>query len=282
MDRLSRLLLIPAGIATTAGIGLDMTTNMLQPYWPDAPHWLFATLFWSGPALILPLPSWLVWLIWKTRKALNSRQIVAGGFAVASTCYVGGIIWLWIIAAGGMTVQTQAHPASVASKTFPGFGAYIIVSLEDAKIVRKKYIFEFLTPEGASAAFYISASDRFTLTIKDVRGDIYPLEARVAIDAIPLHEMIYLAGEMGIDKDSTFLRILLDGEEVARRSIPGQIDAGSRQWVKGGGTFGADAEGKNNGSFTLGEVVVTNRTLDDQDLEHMKYYLHEKWNLTNR
>jgi hypothetical protein len=101
MDRFSKILLIPAIIGTLAGIGLDMTTNMLASYWPDAPHWLIAALFWSGPTLIfVPLPSWLLWLAWTNRNTLSGRSRMIIGLTLVICGCALGVVGLSIIAAG--------------------------------------------------------------------------------------------------------------------------------------------------------------------------------------
>ena len=101
MDRISKLLLIPAIVGTLAGIGLDMTTNMLASYWPDAPHWLIATLFWSGPTLIfVPLPSWLLWLTWTKRNTLSGRSSMIIELTLVICGCALGVLGLSIIAAG--------------------------------------------------------------------------------------------------------------------------------------------------------------------------------------
>jgi hypothetical protein len=74
---------IPAFIATMAGIGIDVMSNMLQPYWPDAPHWVFGFLFWLGFALTaIPLPLWgLAKLIGSTRAVVVVALVVGAFFA---------------------------------------------------------------------------------------------------------------------------------------------------------------------------------------------------------
>ncbi|MBR0855690.1 hypothetical protein [Bradyrhizobium liaoningense] len=99
MDRLSKILLIPTSFATLAGFGLGQMTNVLQPYWPDAPHWVFALLFWSGAALtVIPFLSWLAWLGWKNRKTFSRRfRMILGSIILIAGCVIG-IFGLSIIA----------------------------------------------------------------------------------------------------------------------------------------------------------------------------------------
>lgn len=101
MDRQSKLLLIPTGVATSAGLGLGQMTNVLQPYWPETPHWVFAFLFWSGAAFtFLPLPFWLIWLAWKNRRTCSRRwRMIFGLILVCGGCAMG-VVGLSIVAAG--------------------------------------------------------------------------------------------------------------------------------------------------------------------------------------
>jgi hypothetical protein len=56
-----RNLIIPAFIATMAGIGLDMNVNMLTAWWPNAPYAVLALLFWLGVLLwAVPFPTWAI------------------------------------------------------------------------------------------------------------------------------------------------------------------------------------------------------------------------------
>jgi hypothetical protein len=112
LDRFSRLLLIPTAIGTLAGLGLGQMTNVLQPYWPEAPHWVFAVLFWSGAALtVVPLPTWLMWLGWKNRKTVSRRWKMIFGFALLLGGCAMGVVGLSIIAAGDSSTIAENIPA---------------------------------------------------------------------------------------------------------------------------------------------------------------------------
>lgn len=116
MDRLSKLLLIPTAIATLAGFGMGQMTNVLQPYWPDAPHWVFAFLFWSGAALVvIPLPSWIIWVAWKNWELISGRLKVILGFVLLIGGCALGVVGLSLIAAGD-TQTAVAIPSSSAAQ----------------------------------------------------------------------------------------------------------------------------------------------------------------------
>src|SRR5712692_6082107 len=52
---------VPAFIASIAGIGLDLMGNTLAQYWPDAPSYIWASLFWMSVMMIAAFPIWAVW-----------------------------------------------------------------------------------------------------------------------------------------------------------------------------------------------------------------------------
>jgi len=161
-------------------------------------------------------------------------------------------------------------------KSSPGFGAWAVLILNDAKAVRKKYVFEVSTSEGAGASFYLSASDHFTMSIKDVRGDVYPLEAETSFDGIPMHEPIIVGGEVGIREQDTLMTIYVGESEIGRRILPFRIDLGSRNWARGGATIGADSKGENCGAFVLSDLLLFNSALDTPTRFKLVEFLHNK------
>ena len=61
--------IIPAAVATAAGIGLDLSANTLSGWWSNAPYALYAFIFWIGIFLTaVPFSTWLIW------KFLTSAQ----------------------------------------------------------------------------------------------------------------------------------------------------------------------------------------------------------------
>jgi hypothetical protein len=99
--------LVPVGIATVAGIGLDLMTNMLTPYWPDAPHWVFAGLFYLGSALtFLPTMAWLTVKSWGTKT-------------------FGAVTAIWALLIGvpaGMKLENYFYPVGSNGVTTIQFG----------------------------------------------------------------------------------------------------------------------------------------------------------------
>ena len=112
MDRLTKLLVFPAGITACAVFGIGLMTNVLQPFWPNAPHWVFAALFLSGAALTFaPLPAWLLWLGWKNRKSFGRRVRMVFGFSLLLLGCALGVIGLSLIASGPGIEKDRDPPA---------------------------------------------------------------------------------------------------------------------------------------------------------------------------
>jgi len=94
-------LVVPAAIATAAGIGMDLMANMLSPYWPDAPHWMFGVLFWTGVVLtVLPFPMWVIW------KCLHYGQYLLGCLIAA----ISSIIFIMLIFFLGLPHESKGNP----------------------------------------------------------------------------------------------------------------------------------------------------------------------------
>jgi hypothetical protein len=60
--------LVPAIIATGAGVGLDMIGNTLANAYPNTSHWIWVALFWFSIILFSGFPLWLTW--WAVRATL--------------------------------------------------------------------------------------------------------------------------------------------------------------------------------------------------------------------
>jgi len=168
-------------------------------------------------------------------------------------------------------VDSQSESRSDLHKqSLPGFSSQFTIRIQDVNVTRRKYIFEFGTPEGARAAFYLSASDRFTFLVTDIRGEQYPIEVAMGEKGVPLNKWIMLSAEVGAASDSTFLRILVPGQEVGHRTIPGALILGNRDWRLG--AIGGDLGGKNNASFELAGGGIFTTTQTDENIGKLVAY----------
>jgi hypothetical protein len=153
--------------------------------------------------------------------------------------------------------ETKARPHD---ETLPGFAAGLLVQTNDNVEVRRKYQFDFGTPEGAKVAFYLSASNRYAFSVTDIHGEPYTLDIPLGSNGIPFGTFMYVLVEVGAASSYSYLRALVNGEEVAWREFDFPLDLGSRRWMM---TTGADSSGKNGGSFSFREMGIYSTTLSD-------------------
>jgi hypothetical protein len=193
--------------------------------------------------------------------------------AVNQYCaYVGMFVGVFIV---GIALMPARSP--LANETFPGFSSTLALRINDAAKIGRQYIFEYKTPEGAKASFYLAGTGRFNFSVTDIHNEIYPLEIKLGNDGIPLNRFIFLSCEVGAADTSSTLRVLIDGKEIVYQTFPFRIDLGSMAWVNG--TIGADTNGQNNGAFeTLATGSMGHVTLSDEQLEalikRIRTYLH--------
>jgi hypothetical protein len=166
-------------------------------------------------------------------------------------------------------LDVMLPPKSETSKVrpldekLPGFAAGLMVQTSDNVEVRRKYQFDFLTPEGVKVAYYLSASNRYAFSVTDIHGESYTLDIPLGSNGIPFGKWVYVFCEVGVASSYTYLRALVNGEQVARRELDFPLDLGSRRWRP---TLGADSSGENRGSFAITEAGFYLTTLSDDEL----------------
>jgi hypothetical protein len=218
------------------------------------------------------------WLLRMMGYAITPSSLQAMSWVIAATvAVVGATLWeasdftkvlqrWW----EGPGTPVAVHPKIGEREKCLGFSAHMVIRLRDIAAIRRKYIFDYGTPEGARVAFYLSASDRFILEARDVRGETYPLEVPFGGNGIPIGKFVYLSAEVGLEEASTFLSVAVNGIDVQRRTLGFRIDLGSRNWASG--SIGADATGKNNAGFDLGEFLGFPTTLATHEAEQLCAY----------
>src|ERR1019366_7251474 len=115
----------------------------------------------------------------------------------------------------------------------PGFTSYAVIRLYDTPESRRRYVYEFVSSDGAKVAFYLSASSIFTFSATDVSGEHYPLEVKLGGDGIPIDKFVALFCEIGIAKNSTSIRILVNEREIAHRDLSFALKLGKMDWKPG-------------------------------------------------
>lgn len=188
--------------------------------------------------------------------------------ALAKRVYLKRVIAALIIAGITTWAFHESH------KTLPGMAVAAFVRLYDTPELRRRYIFEAQTNEGAKTAFYLSASGAFIFAVTDVHGKSYSLEMPVGNDGIPVDRYFFLYCDVGVSKADTLLRTLVDGKEIRERSLPFPIDLGNTQsWKQH--TIGADNQGQNNAPFKIGLFAISHATLTDRQIQNFNDHFVE-------
>ncbi len=138
-----------------------------------------------------------------------------------------------------------------------------MVQTNDITEERKKYQFHYRTPEGSTAEFFLSASNRYAFVVTDIHGSQYTLDTPRGSNGIPFEKFVYMFCEVGTASGYSYLRALVNGKEVARSDFEFPLELGSRRWMA---TVGADGNGKNGGAFLMMEMGAFSTTLSDTEL----------------
>jgi hypothetical protein len=149
-------------------------------------------------------------------------------------------------------------------ENLPGFSTSIVFQPNDLNERRRKYYFAFEDPEHAQAILYLSASNIFTFSVTDVNGERYPLEIPLgSSDGIPINQFVVAVFEVGVATNYAFMRAVINGREVAHRSLF-PIDLGSRKWLPK--FLGADEHGQNPGPMLWMETAAFFTTQTDAQI----------------
>jgi hypothetical protein len=216
-------------------------------------------------------------------------------FSALGWCYAPNLslraktIWIvvsaLVIAGEGYIVYRHFHPAKMAQAELTcstpkepntdasasGFFAAAIVRLYDTPELRRKYIFDALSPTCAHISFYVSPSDVFVFSVTDINKEPFSLEVPIASDDIPLNRYIFLYCEVALQENSTVLRIIVDGKQIASRTFGVRVELGKDYWKWTRSTFGADTNGQNNAPFKVAIYGFGHGPMTDQQVLLMRY-----------
>jgi hypothetical protein len=189
-------------------------------------------------------------LDWVLRASKRSRKVKIVANAVMATAIAVTIL--------------RAHFQT--NQKLPGFGSYSVIRLYDSPEARRRFVFEFVSDGEAKVAFYLSASSVFTFAVTDIRGEIYPLEIKVGNGGIPIDQFVALFCEIGIDRDATIIRVLINEREIARRELAFPLNLGKMDWKPG--SLGVPVTGVNQGGiFLLSEIGISRTTMTPKEIQ---------------
>ena len=228
-----------------AGLGLAVLLAPLPPsWWPSMSKGLIQATF--AAALVLFALGLLFVVLGTLPPVFKDRSLwPQTGMVLSGLLFVICIVWFFL----------QPNDVSL-----PGFGSYAYIRLYDTPELRRRFVYDFATPQGGGIQFFLSSSDQFNFTVTDVNKEKYPLEIPIGATGIPIDRFIYLFCEVGIAQTETILRVTVDDKTVGERSLPFHIDLGDTSKLSHG-TIGADINGQNNAPFKIAEMGIFKTTL---------------------
>ena len=168
--------------------------------------------------------------------------------------------------------RLQSAEAEVKEK-FPGFSIHMVVSLHKLDEKRRKYTLDLTGDKRGRVSIYHDPVDIFTLSVSDVYGEEYSVKVPSGTNGVPFDEPIYLACEVGVRPNSTFLRVLVNGRQVGAVDFPLKIETGTINTA--GGVLGADLNGKNGARLDVYEIVAYTSTLTTYETQRLLSYFSE-------
>jgi len=131
----------------------------------------------------------------------------------------------------------------------PGFIFLAVIEIRDVKVDRRKYLFDFGKMDQDRLSIYISKDGIFTLCLNDAKGEPHLVQVPLGKDGVPISTRFHLGCEVGVGVSSTFLRLLVDGNEKGSVTLPFKIDLGKLD--SNNGFVGTDLNHKNGSWFDL-------------------------------
>jgi len=163
-------------------------------------------------------------------------------------------------------------PTEQITKKYPGLSIQGVLSLHLIQEKRRKYLFDFGQPDKDRFSIYLDPDNVLTLAL--VAANSEPYNVRVAPADMPLDQFAYIAFEVAVGDNSTFLRVFVNGKPTAALDLPFKVNPGKLDPT--GGVVGADLNGNNGARFDLAEVVLYTSTLTSDEIERLLQYFSSK------
>jgi hypothetical protein len=166
-------------------------------------------------------------------------------------------------------------PTQPEKSLFPstGYSIHFLTRLSDHQVDRRRYLITCW--EGcAEIAMFISASDVFTLCVTDQAGEEYTLQTPVGRRGVPVAEIVLLSAEIGIEGAETHLRISINNESVATRTLGFAINLPPITFQNY--TLFSNRSGNQNGAARLYALLTISRILTEIEKSQLLEYFRAK------
>jgi hypothetical protein len=165
-----------------------------------------------------------------------------------------------------------------------GYTMHSVVKLAYAATSERKYIFRSNDKSGLSLAFYLSASETFTLVVTDRSSETYAVQIPFNSSGVPFAQMINLSLALGLEHGRTILRVCVNGRVVALRAFPFQIGLPQAPWVLIIGeslSNGQFTEIHDGAGFDLYEFAAFGQFLGTKEDKAAARAMMQNWQVTN-
>jgi hypothetical protein len=140
----------------------------------------------------------------------------------------------------------------------PGYSVVLVASLGKTADKRQKFIYDEGGLDRNRLSVYLGEDDILTFRVIDSASDAYSLRAPPGV--FVFDQFAYFTFEVGNRGESSFLRILIDGEEVRTLELEHTLGLSNLHEV-GSVLIGTDLERRHFGTFTMAAWFSWKRTL---------------------
>jgi hypothetical protein len=156
------------------------------------------------------------------------------------------------------------------TKNYHGISFQTLIKLNNVSVLEnhRKYIFDFGQINGSRLSLYLSPDGIFTFSFLDAHGEPNLIKSPIGNGGVPFGKFFYLVCELGIDDQSTVMRMIIDDKEFKSDKLPFKIDLGGIDIP--GGVVGADLNGENGSSFDMVRLFVFSKTFTTPQIVALK------------
>jgi len=159
--------------------------------------------------------------------------------------------------------------------SLPGISISLLLSIPNQKKSKEKYILDYGESISRNRiSIYLDADDRLTFRIIDSSSNHY--SAKIDNKKFTLrNKLCYILCEYGESGNSSFIRILINGETLAYNFANPKIDITHVLGLRNG-VVGADLKRKHHSMFSSHELIIRIVTFTPEQIIEMSEYFNSK------
>lgn len=161
---------------------------------------------------------------------------------------------------------TPSQPIDLPNRSsMPGLSLESMVAIRRTGLERRQYLYDSGVADGERISEYISQGEIFTFSMTDAHGEQHSVVVPLGSAGIPYDEWNFLICELGIGVDSSFMRVVVNGKELAYSNFPERLPIKLHPEAK---TYVGNSIKKNEGaSFMIGFLAIYSSTLTSTEIK---------------